>query len=312
MTKKYSGYVALLGRPNAGKSTLLNSLLGQKIVGVSSKPQTTRNRILGICPHGQAQILFIDTPGMHRLKKSVTLNSMMNREAWAAIEDASLLLYLVDSTIGLVDADLTFLKSVLESAKCPVALLLTKVDRLKASAIKQAQLKLCQAIDSMELDEKVMEKIQKPFPWTCSAKQKVSYLSLLDQVASYMPEGEWMYPEDDLTDRPQNFILSEFIREKTFRCLGEEIPYHTAVQIDKSEFGKKRASIMASIIVARNSQKGMVIGKGGSKIREIGTQARLEMEQHLGYPVYLDLRVKVDANWFERPELVSEYSSIDL
>ena len=309
-----SGYVSFLGRPNAGKSTLLNALVGQKIAGVSSKPQTTRNKILGICNHNDAQILFLDTPGMHRIRKSVKINSLMNQEAWSVIGESDLILYMIDVTIGMDRLDRDFLRSILKATESPVAILLSKTDRLKDSVILEKEEEIAQALGEI-LEEVPEEKRSfligtKPI-WT-SSKSRKDLPQLLDFIGEYLPEGPWMYPEDDLTDRPQRFVISELIREKAFRLLGEEIPYHTAVRIDKMDFQTKNVSIMASIVVARNSQKGMVIGKQGSKIKEIGIEARRELEKHLDQPVYLDLQVKVDPGWVDNASLIAEYSSLEM
>ncbi|SMF30436.1 GTPase Era [Pseudobacteriovorax antillogorgiicola] len=314
MSNQQSGYVSLLGRPNAGKSTLLNALVGQKIAGVSSKPQTTRNRILGICNHDQAQILFLDTPGMHRLRKSAKINSLMNQEAWSVIGESDLVLYMIDANIGMEGLDRDFLKSIMKATESPVALVLSKTDRMKKDRIKERSHQVAAQIAEIleEVPEEKRSFLVNPEPIWSSAKNRESLPALLDFICEFLPEAPWMYPEDDLTDRPQRFVVSELIREKTFRLLGEEIPYHTAVRIDKMEFKKNNVSIMASIIVARNSQKGMVIGKQGSKIKEIGIEAREELEKHLDQPVFLDLQVKVDPDWVDDVSLIAEYSSLEL
>ena len=250
---------------------------------------------------------------MHRLRKSAEINSLMNQEAWAVIGDSDLILYMIDVTIGMEPIDRDFLKSILTATESPVAILLSKADRLKDQVIEEKALEVQKQVQ--EVLELVPEE-KRSFliaskPFSNSSKDRKALPALLDFICEYLPESPWMYPEDDLTDRPQRFVISELIREKTFRLLGEEIPYHTAVRIDKMDYNKKNVSIMASIIVARNSQKGMVIGKQGSKIKEIGIEARRELEQHLDQKVFLDLQVKVDPGWVDDISLISEYSSLE-
>ena len=225
MTQQKSGYISLVGRPNAGKSTLLNALVGQKIAGVSAKPQTTRNKILGICNHNHAQILFLDTPGMHRLRKTVTINSLMNKEAFSVIDESDLVVYLIDITEGIHALDRDFLGSILKKTTKPVAVALSKVDRRKKFQIQDFQKDVEEFLG--ELVEQLPEE-QKAFLvkdiLQVSAKQRETFLPFLSFIEGFLHEGPWMYPEDDLTDRPQTFIAGELIREKVFRSLGEEIP----------------------------------------------------------------------------------------
>ncbi|NRA63857.1 MAG: GTPase Era [Pseudobacteriovorax sp.] len=308
-----AGYISLVGRPNAGKSTLLNALVGQKIAGVSAKPQTTRNKILGIAHHNDAQLLFLDTPGMHRMKRAATINSLMNREAFSVVEESHLILYLIDGVVGPTKMDETFLQSVLRASEVPVAVMISKSDRLKKSALRELEISI------RSLTQEVLSQLEPSKEsllcqdiLVVSAKQKTSFLPLLDFIEDKLPESAWLYPEDDLTDRPQRFIVSELIREKVFRNFGEEIPYQTAVRIDEMSSGRNITNVIASIVVARSSQKGMVIGKRASKIKAIGIEARAEIEQLLGQKVFLDLQVKVDANWFNSRSLIAEYSSLDV
>ncbi|MFW7378775.1 MAG: GTPase Era [Oligoflexus sp.] len=313
MTKTHCGYVAILGRPNMGKSTLLNAMVGQKIAGVSAKPQTTRNRILGITCIEDRQILFLDTPGIHRSQKKEKLNTMMNREAWTVVSETDLVLYLVDSLSGWQDTDDDFFTNILKTGECPVMLVLSKVDRLKRQAAQAMAGSIQQRVEELLL--KVPEsgrcRLQNSKPILASAKDKELLQALGQKIGQLMPEGPWLYPDDDLTDRPQKFVVGELIREKVFRLLGEELPYHAAVVVESLEWGETLVKVGASIIVARASHKGMVIGKGGSKIKEIGTASRESLEKHFGQQVFLDLEVVVDEDWTNNETLIAQYSSLD-
>ena len=300
------GFVSFVGRPNAGKSTLLNAVVGQKIAGVSAKPQTTRNKILGIANQGESQMLFLDTPGMHRLSKSVTINSLMNREAFSVIQQSDLIFFMIDLTVGFTAKDKSFLESVLKEADVPVCLLLSKADKCNRARRSEVAREVEEAMTSLADPNGVLQSGLQ----MVSAKQKESIAPLLEYIAPKLPEGEWLYGEDEMTDRPTRFIAGELIREKVFRTLGDEIPYQTAVRIDEMEFKSNIVNILASVIVARDSQKGMVIGKRGAKIKEIGITARAELESLLGQKVFLDLQVKVDSGWFQDCSLIAEYSEL--
>ncbi|MCX6130639.1 MAG: GTPase Era [Proteobacteria bacterium] len=281
------GYCAIMGRPNAGKSSLLNTLVGQKIVGVSSKPQTTRNRILGIRMEAESQLLFLDTPGIHRGHRKLTMNSMMNREAWAVLADADTVLYVIDvQDIG-DSEDLNLLKNVLKESRGPVLVCLNKCDKLKKSELDEAKRQLTGHLLLLqeELPPAAAVRLDAASPWLISAKRKESLDGLLVAVGSHLPEGPWLYPADDLTDRPQKFVCAELIREQAFRSLGAELPYQLAVRVDTIEITPQLVRIEAYLVVSRQSQRGIVLGKGGSKIKEIGSNARLNLEQHFGSKV---------------------------
>lgn len=308
------GYVALLGRPNAGKSTLLNALVGQKLAGVSNKPQTTRNRILGICQLQGAQVLLLDTPGIHRNAKKMRLNNLMNREAWSVLEDADLVLYLVDCVRGWDDQDADFLASLLKgvsSKQAKIKVLISKSDQKKNSEVQlvvglvQEQMQAICAANPESKESLIAE------PLVVSAKHKDSVSSLMADIAQQMPEGDWLYPEEDLTDRPQKFIVGELIREKVFRLLGDELPYQAAVLVQGIVFEKGLVKVSADIIVARQTHKGMVIGKKAAKIKEIGSAARQGLENHFETQVFLDLQVRVDESWIDDESLIAEYAGID-
>ena len=306
---QYCGYIGLMGRPNTGKSTLLNSILGQKIAGVGAKPQTTRNQILGIATHENTQLLFLDTPGIHRTRNKVQINSLMNRTAWTTIEEADLIIYLIDAT-DIDKKDFEFLENILVSAQktdsdVKVKVVLSKSDRLKKNVLgeKSAQvethLKEIAAKDGGSC-------LHSTTPSLISSKRREVVQDFLAELAAMLPENPWLFDEEELTDRPQKFVCSELIREQVFRCLGDEIPYCSAVRIDSFKDRSNGFDILATVIVSRNSQKGMVIGKKGSKIKEIGIKSRSSLEQHLGGNVYLDLNVSVEKDWVNNVNLTHQ------
>ena len=278
-----SGFVAIVGAPNAGKSTLLNHLLGQKISITSKKPQTTRNRILGVLDRPAAQMVFLDTPGIHRTGKA--LNVRIVDVALAALADVDLILVLADASHPDVDAE-QYLLQKLKAQKTPAVLGLNKIDRVeKAGLLAQ--------IDSWS----------RRFPFKAvvpiSALHGQQVEDLVAAMETVLPAGPALYPAGSLTDMPERFIAAEMIREKAFRLTGEEIPYAVAVTVDdfSEEKEGKLVKIHASIHVERNSQKGIIIGKGGKKLKEIGQAAREEIERMMGTKVYLKLFVRVQKNW---------------
>lgn len=315
-TQRQCGYIAILGQPNAGKSTLLNSLVGQKIAGVSNKPQTTRNKILGIVNNERSQLLLLDTPGIHRNNKGLKLNRLMNREAWSVIQDADIILYLIDGAKGWLSSDADFFTSVLSSAKSskiPVLPLLSKVDQIKKPVMLQMQSGASEQLE--ELYESVDEQTKACFvaktPLPISAKRRETHQALWEKIEEYLPQSDWLFPEDDLTDRPQAFIVSEIIREKVFRCLGDELPYQAAVAPAEIRFDQGLVHVEAEIIVARQTHKGMVVGKKGAKIKEIGMAARKDLEKHFESRVFIGLQVRVDRSWIDNEALIAQYAGID-
>ena len=278
-----SGFITIAGAPNAGKSTLLNRLLGEKISITSKKPQTTRNRILGVVDRPAAQMVFLDTPGVHRASKA--LNVRIVEVALAALADVDLILVMVDAAAPNTDAE-HYLVQKLSAQKAPAILALNKIDLI-------AKPKLLAQIDAWS--RRVAFKAVVPI----AAKTGTQVTQLLDAMQTALPQGPPLYPPDSLTDMPERFIAAEMIREKAFRLTGEEIPYSVAVTIDdfKEEKGGKLIRIHASIHVERDSQKGMVIGKGGRKLKEIGQAARQEIERMVGTKVFLKLFVRVQKNW---------------
>ena len=278
-----SGFVAIIGAPNAGKSTLLNRMLGQKISITSKKPQTTRNRILGIVDRPGAQLIFLDTPGMHRAKK--TLNVRIVDMALAAMADVDLVLVVADMSAPDSDAEQYMMRKIAAAGK-PAVLALNKIDRLEKPRLLGR-----------------METWSARFDFTAMVPISALHGDQVDELLTAMqqalPQGPSLYPPGSLTDLPERFIAAEMIREKAFRLTGDEIPYSVAVTVD--EFKEQKAGrlikILATIHVERNSQKGMVIGKGGKKLKEIGRAARIEIERMVGTRVFLKLFVRVQKNW---------------
>jgi GTP-binding protein Era len=278
-----SGYVAIVGVPNAGKSTLLNRMLGEKISITSKKPQTTRNRILGVMHRPGAQLVFIDTPGI--FKASDTLNLRIVDTALSAIGDADLIVFVLD----VANPDPTseyFLVRRLQEQLRPVILALNKIDLVEKSAL-------------LEIIRKWSTEYRFDVIVPISATEGTQIEKLIEAMENFLPDGPPYFPEDALTDLPQRFIAAEMIRETVFRLTGEEIPYATAVTVDsfKEEKGGKLIKIEATIHLERSSQKGIIIGKEGSKLKRIGTESRKKIEHMLDTKVFLKLFVRVQKNW---------------
>jgi len=283
MTRK-SGFVALLGRPNVGKSTLLNRILGAKIAIVTPKPQTTRDRIAGIFTSVRGQIIFLDSPGIHRPHRA--LNSHMVRTAQRIGEEADIVAHVVDDRVIGRQGEDAIVRGILENLAVPRVLVVNKVDRMgpEAAAARRAVL----TADGFYADS-----------FLISATRGDGVDAFVTALFSRLPEGPAFYPEEDLTDLPMRFIAKEVIREKLFDLLEEEIPYSVAVQIEEytEEPEKNLLRIRADVLVERESQKGIVIGKGGGLLKKVGTAARLELEKETGARVYLELFVKVEREW---------------
>ena len=278
-----SGFVAIIGAPNVGKSTLLNKMLGQKLSITSKKPQTTRNRILGITNQPSAQFVFLDTPGVHQSKNP--LNLRIVEVALSTLGDSDLVLMLVDASKSDPVSESLLLQA-LKNQINPVVLAINKIDLVKKPV-------LLGQIDSWH----------KVYPFQAiipiSAKTEDQVDTLFSAMAASLPTGPPLFPESMMTDMPERFIAAEMIREKAFRLTGQEIPYSVAVTIDafKEEKNGRLTSIEATIHVERDSQKGVIIGKKGSKLKQIGEAARKEIEQMLATKVYLKLFVRVQKNW---------------
>ena len=270
-----SGYVAIAGAPNVGKSTLLNRLLGEKISITSKKPQTTRNRILGVVHRPKSQLIFLDTPGVHKAKN--LLNTRIVDVALSALGDVDIILVMVDVTNPDPEAE-KFLVEKLKTQKKPIILALNKIDRIK----KRALLAIIDYwIQAFQFDSTV----------PISAQQGTQVENLLQAMEAHLPFGPPFFPSETITDLPEQFIAAEMIREKVFRLTGQEIPYATAVTVDSftREDGSDLVKIYASINVERDSQKGIIIGKNGSKLKKIGVEARKDIERLVGTRVFLKL-----------------------
>jgi GTPase len=288
--KKRAGFVAIIGRPNAGKSTLLNRFVGQKVAIVTSKPQTTRNRIQGIVTRPQGQIVFVDTPGLH--EANTALNRQMMREVAAALEGIDVLLMMVDASRTLPHADSLLLEKG-SRFHGKTILVLNKVDLVPKP-------KLLPLIDAFA----------KAFPFAAlvpiSAKKGDGCQQLLDEIFKELPVGEPFFPEDQVTDQPERFLAAEIIREKAIDLTYHEVPHALAVVIDQFEESPKLLRIHATLQVERDSQKKILIGHKGEMLKKIGTAARKELEGLLDTKIFLAMFVKVAAGWREDPQRVRE------
>ncbi len=283
MSKSKAGMIAIVGRPNVGKSTLLNHLIGEKISITSRKPQTTRHRITGILTEKDTQIVFLDTPGLHK-KETRAINRHMNRAASSSLLDVDAIVFVVDCGGWNEDDELVINK--LKNLKTPVYLFLNKVDRLPN---KEALLPIIEALS-------VKMKFKEIIPG--SALKGLQLDSLKQILLSLMPSAEWMFPDDYITDRSERFLAAEIIREKLMRSLGDELPYSATVEIEKFSVNEKEIiELYALILVERKGQKRIVIGDKGSHLKRIGTEARLNMEKLFGQKVFLKLWVKVKEGW---------------
>lgn len=288
-----SGFIAILGAPNAGKSTLLNRVLGQKISITSKKPQTTRNRILGVVHRPAAQLIFIDTPGVHPASRP--LNLRIVETALSSLPEADLVLLLADVLRPDPGSEALMVEKIRESRK-PAALALNKIDRIEKSALLG-----------------IIEHWSARYPFEAivpiSALDGTQVDRLMAAMEDLLPEGPPYFPADALTDVAERFIAAEMIREKVFRLTGEEIPYAAAVTVESFKEDKDGALIRihAVIHVERESQKGILIGKGGNKLKTIGTLAREEIEHFLGTAVYLQLFVRVQKNWSRDPRALRRF-----
>ncbi len=286
-----SGFVAIIGRPNVGKSTLLNQVLGQKVAIVTPKPQTTRGRILGIKTLPNAQIIFIDTPGLHRPRSLI--NRRMVEIAERAVADADLLLWVVDATAGITTADHELAARLVASSR-PMCVVLNKIDRLRRAQL----LPLLAALDQLVPGCDVIP---------VSALEKSNFDELLSHIENVLPEGPRYYEPDTCTDQTERMLVQEVVREKVLLQTRDEVPYAVAVTVDKFEDKNQLAVVSATIHVERASQKGILIGQHGTRIKDIGRAARLELERLLGRRVYLELFVRVQEEWSKREALLKEF-----
>jgi GTP-binding protein Era len=288
-----AGFVALIGEPNAGKSTLLNRMVGAKVSIVTHKVQTTRARIRGIAMEGQAQIVFVDTPGLFRPRRR--LDRAMVAAAWSGAADANIVVLLVEAHRGLTEGVATILKDLKDKAgKARVTLAINKIDRVRAEALLALSAELNAAF---------------PFERTfmISAEKGYGVDDLKAWLAAELPEGPWFYPEDQIADLPLRLIAAEITREKLTLRLHEELPYQLTVETERWEDRKDGSARIDQVIyVARDGHKGIVLGKGGETAKAIGQAARTEIAEFLGRPVHLFLQVKVRPNWLDEAERYSE------
>jgi GTP-binding protein Era len=293
----HSGFVCILGRPNAGKSTLLNALVGEKLAIISPKPQTTRNRIQGIIhvpKQGKrpgAQIVLVDTPGVH--KPDSSLGRKMMVEVREALEGCDLILLIVDVTRRFNPSD-EFVLHMAKQAETPVYLLLNKIDLLKEKG------KLLPIIE----EYRKLQEFKEVVP--LSALKRDGLDLLLNQVVAALPAGPRYFPEDQITDQPARFMAAEIVREQVLLATKEEVPYSTTVVVEQFEEGAKLTRIAAVIYCERESQKAILVGKGGQMLKKIGTGARLQIERMLGTKVYLELFVKVQPGWRDSRAFVDD------
>jgi GTP-binding protein Era len=286
-----SGFVSLLGRPNAGKSTLLNRIVGHKLAIVSDKPQTTRTRILGVKNYSEGQIVFVDTPGVH--KPTHRMNVRMVDIALESMREVDVLCLVVDVSVKAGPGD-RYLLNLLKDVKTPAILALNKVDLI-------AKPRLLPMIDKYQREHPFVEIV----PVSAADGTNVDALEKL--FLQYLPEGEPLYPADYVTDQPERFFIGEIVREQVLRLTHDELPFSTAVIVDRIEAAADGiTNIYCTILVDRESQKPIVVGRAGSMIKEIGTAARRELERYLNARVFLDLHVKVKSEWRDDERLLDE------
>ena len=283
-----AGYAAIVGRPNVGKSTLLNALVGAKVAIVTPKPQTTRNRVVGIRTLPDAQVVFLDTPGIHPARS--LLNRRMVDVARQALAEADVVIPLVDASAGVTEGDRELIAS-----RAPTLVVLSKRDRVGPAALLPLMKTLGELVPGREI-----------VPVSARSGENVDLL--LERVVAALPEGPRFYPEEDFTAETERFLVQEIVREQLFLQMEQEVPYGTAVEVE--EFTEKPekglVAVRATILVDRPTHKGIVIGTGGQRLREIGRRARLELEALLGTKVFLSLYVKVEPGWAENPRRLRE------
>jgi GTP-binding protein Era len=288
-----SGFVSIIGRPNVGKSTFINRVIGQKIAIMSDKPQTTRNKIQGVYTTNHSQTIFIDTPGIHKPKHK--LGDFMMKVAQNTLKEVDLILFMINAEEGYGRGD-EFIIDRLKQTNTPVFLIINKIDQIHPDQLLP-----------------LIEKYKELYPFQeivpISALQGNNVDTLLQQIEEMLPEGPQYYPEDQVTDHPERFIITELIREKVLHLTREEIPHSVAVVMDTLERRENNQAIFvgATIIVERDSQKGIVIGKQGSMLKEVGKRARVDIEALLGSKVFLELWVKVQKDWRNKASQLRDY-----
>lgn len=286
-----SGFVSIIGRPNAGKSTLLNALVGSKVSIVADKPQTTRTAVQGVWNSPNAQIVFLDTPGIHR--SDSLFNRRMMQEVRSALDERDLLLYLADAARGVGEEDSMAIDMV-RKASTPSFLVLTKIDTIKDKRLLLPRIE--QYRESYSFEDYI----------PISARTGEGLDLLTEEIIKRLPQGPAYFPPEQITDQPERFLAAEMIREKVLMETKQEVPHSVAVLIDKWEEGKKLTRISATIYVERSGQKAILIGSRGSTLKQIGTLARQDIEAMLGRQVFLEMFVKVREKWRESPEFLSQ------
>jgi GTP-binding protein Era len=287
----YCGYIALIGRPNVGKSTLLNRILEQKLSITSRKPQTTRHSILGIRTDGEYQFVYVDTPGIHQGSKK-TMNRMMNKTATSVLRDVDTVAFLVDGTHW-EDED-EYVLELIKKVDVPCFLLVNKVDKIVDKS------KLLPWLETLSQRHNFTAIIP------ISAKTGVQVDTLQEKLKAFLPEGPHLFPEDQFTDRSTRFLCAELLREKIFRLCGQELPYSTTVEIESFKEEEAMIRIHALILVDKENHKRMVIGDKGSKLKEMATTARMDMEKMLGKKVFLQCWCKVKSGWSDNERLLKQ------
>ena len=289
-----SGFISIVGRPNAGKSTLINELVKHKIAIVTEKAQTTRDAIIGVLTEKEHQIIFIDTPGIHKPKHE--LGTRMNKSAYAHFKGVDVIYYIMDGTEKFGTGD-EFVSEKLKKVKIPVFLLINKIDEMT----------------QMALLEKIAELSKLGFSEIIpiSALEKDNLDRLLEVSLTYLEEGPMYYPKDQVSAYPEQFIYAEIIREKILKLTQEEIPHSVAVTIERIVKKDKTTLLNAVILVDRDSQKGMVIGKKGAMLKKIGQDARMDLETVIGGPVFLETYVRVEKNWRNRTKMLNQLGYVE-
>lgn len=288
-----SGFISIIGRPNVGKSTFLNRVIGQKIAIMSDKPQTTRNKVQGVLTTDESQLIFIDTPGIHKPKHK--LGDFMMKTATNTLKEVDLVLFMINAEEGYGAGD-EFIIEKLNDIETPVFLVINKIDRIHPDKL-------------MELIVQYKEKLAFAEIVPISALEGNNVDRLLSEITKRLPEGPQYYPADQVTDHPERFIVAELIREKVLHLTREEVPHSIAVVIDKiaKRDGKEMIDVMATIVVERDSQKGIVIGKRGALLKEVGQRSREDIERLLGSKVFLELWVKVQKDWRNKASSLRDF-----
>ena len=296
MTEHKSGFISIIGRPNVGKSTFMNRVIGHKIAIMSDKAQTTRNKIQGVMTREDAQIIFLDTPGIHKPKHK--LGDYMMRVAKNTLSEIDAIMFMVNVNEDIGRGD-EYIMEMLKNVKTPVFLVLNKIDLVHPDALMPKIEKYKSYMDFTEIVP-------------ISALEGLNVEHFIDVLKDYLPEGPKYYPDDQISDHPEQFVVGEIIREKILHLTSEEIPHAIGVNVDRMiKENEERVRIEATIFVERDSQKGIVIGKGGKKLKEVGKRARRDIEMLLGSKVYLELWVKVQKDWRNKVNFIRQMGYIE-